>query len=234
MIDGVASVCTSTTCSVNVVVVDSLDALRSMVPVSPPTGTTTSAFGLATCVVPVTKVTHGSPRGGILLPGERFPGGPGRPRSRQRRVASASARGATRHRRRILFVRSQVVADDLVLPFRLELSGDRPPERAELRSLRNWLRDDPRVGRHTLPEPAVGSTDPEHMGIVGDSLQFVADTGLDTMALIVAILAWRDSRPADRRPTVTIIYNDQKFEITGDHETIQQVIRALGRKNGDA
>lgn len=125
--------------------------------------------------------------------------------------------------------------DDLVLSFRLALSAtaDQPgalardPEPDDLRSLREWLRDDAHVGRHTIARPVNESPDPDRMGVVGDILQFVADTGLDTAALVVAILAWRDSRPASLRQKVTLIRNGKRLEISGDPATIERIARIL-------
>ncbi|GAA2845681.1 hypothetical protein Acy02nite_47260 [Actinoplanes cyaneus] len=126
------------------------------------------------------------------------------------------------------------MADDLVTSFRLELSADDIADLEDLRSLREWLRDDPRVGPHTLPGASDATADPERMGIVGDSLQFVADTGLDVAALVVAIVAWRDSRPVQRQPKVTILRGERKLEITGDPETIERIVRLLDDEDGGA
>ncbi|MEU1250027.1 hypothetical protein ACFYP0_30240 [Micromonospora arida] len=127
---------------------------------------------------------------------------------------------------------SDSTSGSLVVSFRLELAGaDQPgtpardPEPDDLRSLRAWLRDDSHVGRHAIAQPVDEVPDPGQMGIVGDVVQFVADTGLDAAALVIAILAWRDSRPASLQQKVTIIRNGKRLEITGDPATIDRIVR---------
>ncbi|MGC4863439.1 effector-associated constant component EACC1 [Micromonospora sp. DT41] len=124
-------------------------------------------------------------------------------------------------------------SDALVVSFRLGLVGtaDQPgmpardPEPDDLRSLRAWLRDDSHVGQHAIAQPVDKVLDPDQMGIVGDVLQFVADKGLDAAALVVAILAWRDSRPASLQQKVTLIRNGERLEITGNPATIERIVQ---------
>lgn len=132
-------------------------------------------------------------------------------------------------------------SDDLVLSFRLELSAttarpstsSRDPEPDDLRSLREWLRDDSHVGRHTIAGPVDEVPDSERMGVAGNVLQFVADQGLDVAALVVAILAWRDSRAVTSQHNVTIICNGRSSAISDDPQAAERIGRIFADENED-
>ncbi|MFJ6427005.1 effector-associated constant component EACC1 [Streptomyces hydrogenans] len=97
----------------------------------------------------------------------------------------------------------------------------------DLRSLQGWLRSDPDV-RRTVATDMQGSTPrPGEMGSTLDVLQLVTGNGWSAASFIVAVAAWRQTRP--QRPPVEIHHGDTVIVLTDSTpEEIARVTRALG------
>ncbi|MGW7026859.1 effector-associated constant component EACC1 [Streptomyces xanthophaeus] len=95
-----------------------------------------------------------------------------------------------------------------------------------LRQLAEWLRGDELVADQAeieLTRAPVGRGD---MGAAFETVQVVVDSGFQLASLIVAIAAWRRTRPA--QGGVTIERDQVRVTIdTDDPEKIRQVIQAL-------
>ena len=94
-----------------------------------------------------------------------------------------------------------------------------------LRSLRDWLLNEPAIRRHGRPASG-GSPRPDELGVVLDWLSFAVGTGLTTAQLVLAITAWRASRPRPpaitiKTPTVTVTLD------SADPEAVSGIISTL-------
>jgi hypothetical protein len=99
----------------------------------------------------------------------------------------------------------------------------------EVESLRDWLEHDENVQRDgDLGWGTV--TDPEHQGVDIQTLSFAATTLLGTGNLVLAIVNWRRSRPA--QPVVTITRELADGTVvridTFDPEALAEAVRKLG------
>ncbi|MFF3216980.1 hypothetical protein ACFYYB_40960 [Streptomyces sp. NPDC002886] len=96
----------------------------------------------------------------------------------------------------------------------------------ELRSLQGWLRLDPAV-RGTAVTDLRGSTPrPGEMGATLDVLQLVTGNGWSAASFVLALVAWRQSRP--QRPRIEIHQGDRIIVLTGcSPEEVEQATRAL-------
>ncbi|MFF0142998.1 hypothetical protein ACFYRN_42100 [Streptomyces sp. NPDC005227] len=72
----------------------------------------------------------------------------------------------------------------------------------ELRSLQNWLRSNPDVRRSAVVELHGGVPRPGEMGTAFDVLEPVTGNGWSAASFVMAVVAWRQSRP--QRPRVEI------------------------------
>ncbi|MFD0689991.1 effector-associated constant component EACC1 [Actinomadura fibrosa] len=97
----------------------------------------------------------------------------------------------------------------------------------ELRSFREWLRDEPDVRRHAIvtldaSEPA----EPGEMGGALDVVKLVIDTDFQLLNLGLAYLSWRSSRP--RPAAVTIERDGVKITLDeADPEAVARLLRTL-------
>ncbi|MEV0280214.1 hypothetical protein AB0I22_28010 [Streptomyces sp. NPDC050610] len=73
---------------------------------------------------------------------------------------------------------------------------------AELRSLRDWLADEPDIRRHTQITLAAAEPEPGDMGSALDLIKLVADEGFQLANLAIAYAAWKATR--SRRSNVSV------------------------------
>ncbi|MDQ8707956.1 hypothetical protein RCO28_36645 [Streptomyces sp. LHD-70] len=97
---------------------------------------------------------------------------------------------------------------------------------AELRSLQGWLRSDPDVRRTATVGVRGSAPRPGEMGTAVDVLQLVTGNGWSAASFVLAVVAWRQTRP--RRPRVEIRRGDTVVVLDGGtSDVVEQVIRAL-------
>ncbi|GAB3007012.1 hypothetical protein GCM10023080_085970 [Streptomyces pseudoechinosporeus] len=102
----------------------------------------------------------------------------------------------------------------------------------ELRSLRGWLRADPEVGRSAVVGVEAGVPGPGEMGTGLDVLQLVTGNGWSAASFVLAVVAWRQSRP--QRPRVEIRRGETVVVLTDcSQEEIERAVRALDAASGD-
>ncbi|GAA2288661.1 hypothetical protein GCM10010145_68850 [Streptomyces ruber] len=96
----------------------------------------------------------------------------------------------------------------------------------ELRSLQGWLRSDPDVRRFAVVEARGSTPRPGEMGTALDVLQLVTDNGWSAASFVMALVAWRRTRP--QRPRVEIRRGDTVVVLTDcSPEEIERAARAL-------
>ncbi|MEU5283996.1 hypothetical protein AB0G97_08255 [Streptomyces sp. NPDC020755] len=107
----------------------------------------------------------------------------------------------------------------MLLEVRVESAGD-------LRSLRGWLRSDPEVrGSATIGVQGTAPR-PGEMGTALDVLQLVTGNGWSAASFVLALVAWRRSRP--RQPRLEIHRGDTVFVLTGGSDAeIERVVQML-------
>jgi hypothetical protein len=102
----------------------------------------------------------------------------------------------------------------------------------ELRSLQGWLRADPDVRRSAAVEVRGGVPEPGQMGTGLDVLQLVTGNGWSAASFVLAVAAWRQSRP--QRPRVEIRRGDTVVVLTDcSEEEVERAVRALGAADGE-
>ncbi|MEU1013849.1 hypothetical protein [Streptomyces sp. NPDC005890] len=102
----------------------------------------------------------------------------------------------------------------------------------ELRSLQGWLRADPEVRRSAAIEVGGGVPGPGEMGTGLDVLQLVTGNGWSAASFVLALVAWRQSRP--KRPRVEVCRGDTTVVLTDcSEEEIERVVRALEAADAD-
>ncbi|MEU3734854.1 hypothetical protein AB0E81_36490 [Streptomyces sp. NPDC033538] len=102
----------------------------------------------------------------------------------------------------------------------------------ELRSLQGWLRADPVVRRSTVVEVGGSVPEPAEMGTGLDVLGLVTGNGWSAASFVLAVVAWRQSRP--QRPRVEIRRGDTVIVLTDcSQEEIERAMRALAAADGD-
>jgi hypothetical protein len=102
----------------------------------------------------------------------------------------------------------------------------------ELRSLQSWLRADPVVRRSTEVEVGGNVPGPGEMGTALDVLGLVTGNGWSAASFVLAVAAWRQSRP--QRPRVEILRGDTVIVLTDcSQEEIEQATRALASADGE-
>ncbi|WP_455362141.1 effector-associated constant component EACC1 [Streptomyces sp. SYSU K21746] len=95
-----------------------------------------------------------------------------------------------------------------------------------LRSLQGWLRSDPQVRRSATVEVRGSSPRPGEMGTALDALQLVTGNGWSAASFVLALVAWRQTRP--HRPRVEIRRGDMVIVLTDcSPEEIERATRAL-------
>ncbi|MEU3829801.1 hypothetical protein AB0F36_31480 [Streptomyces sp. NPDC029080] len=96
----------------------------------------------------------------------------------------------------------------------------------ELRSLQGWLRADPEVRRSAAVEVGGGVPGPGEMGTGLDVLGLVTGNGWSAASFVLALVAWRESRP--QRPRVEVRRGDVTVVLTDcSEEEIERVVRVL-------
>ncbi|MFJ9742557.1 hypothetical protein [Streptomyces sp. NPDC101166] len=102
----------------------------------------------------------------------------------------------------------------------------------ELRSLQNWLRADPVVRRSTVVEVRGNVPEPGEMGTGLDVLGLVTENGWSAASFVLAVAAWRQSRP--QRPRVEIRRGDTVIVLSDcSQEEIERATRALASADGE-
>ncbi|TXS34502.1 hypothetical protein EAO71_01060 [Streptomyces sp. ms191] len=100
-----------------------------------------------------------------------------------------------------------------------------------LRSLQGWLRSDPQVRRSATVEVRGSSPRPGEMGTALDVLQLVTGNGWSAASFVLALVAWRQTRP--QRPRVEIRRGDTVIILTDClPEEIERATRALDADEG--
>ncbi|MFJ8051110.1 hypothetical protein [Streptomyces luteogriseus] len=98
-------------------------------------------------------------------------------------------------------------------------------DEAELRSLFRWLSADDELRSARIGLPGTG-TAPGEMGSALDVVEVVLDNVWSAASLVVAVAAWRQSRPHTNRTTLRV--GQTEVEITGDdEEQVRRVVAAL-------
>ncbi|MGN9796236.1 effector-associated constant component EACC1 [Streptomyces sp. OZ13] len=96
----------------------------------------------------------------------------------------------------------------------------------ELRSLQGWLRSDPDVRRSAAAVVRGSTPRPGEMGTALDVLQLVTGNGWSAASFVLALVAWRQTRP--QRPRVEIRRGDTAIVLTDcTPEEIERATRAL-------
>ncbi|MFD6028536.1 effector-associated constant component EACC1 [Streptomyces griseoluteus] len=102
----------------------------------------------------------------------------------------------------------------------------------ELWSLQGWLRADPEVRRSAAVEVGGGVPGPGEMGTGLDVLGLVTGNGWSAASFVLALVAWRQSRP--QRPRVEVRRGDVTVVLTDcSEEEIEQAVRALDAADAD-
>ncbi|MGW7348749.1 effector-associated constant component EACC1 [Streptomyces sp. NPDC054854] len=102
----------------------------------------------------------------------------------------------------------------------------------ELRSLQGWLRSDPDVRGTAVTELGGSAPRPGEMGTALDVLQLVTGNGWSAASFVLALVAWRQSRP--RRPRIEIHRGDTIIVLTEcSSEEVEQATRALDAAAGE-
>ena len=107
----------------------------------------------------------------------------------------------------------------------MELSVDDDRQEAELRSLHDWLRQDP-AGRRAAPQLKDRPASPGSLGSVVDVLQLVTGNGWSAASFVLSVVAWRQTGP--RPPRLTIRRGDLEVILAeGTDVEVERVIRLL-------
>ncbi|MEU0899125.1 effector-associated constant component EACC1 [Streptomyces massasporeus] len=98
-------------------------------------------------------------------------------------------------------------------------------DEAELRSLCRWLRADDELRSAFIGLPST-ATAPGEMGSALDIVEVVLDNVWSAASLVVAVAAWRQSRPHAGRTTLRVAQTE--VEVIGDdEEQVRRVVAAL-------
>ncbi|WP_329170939.1 hypothetical protein OG939_36000 [Streptomyces sp. NBC_01685] len=96
----------------------------------------------------------------------------------------------------------------------------------ELRSLHGWLRSDPDVRRTAVTDVRGSAPQPGEMGTALDVLELVTGNGWSAASFVLALVAWRQTRP--QRPRVEIRHGDTVIILTDcSPEEIERATSAL-------
>ncbi|GES28676.1 hypothetical protein AB0G60_04220 [Streptomyces angustmyceticus] len=101
----------------------------------------------------------------------------------------------------------------------------------ELRSLLNWLRKDPDLRRSAVVELREQPPQEGRMGSVADIVQLVTDNGWNAANFVLALAAWKRTRP--RASRVTVRRDDLADALTDcSDQQIARIIRLLEEERG--
>ncbi|MFI1206329.1 hypothetical protein ACH4UV_01865 [Streptomyces sp. NPDC020802] len=115
---------------------------------------------------------------------------------------------------------------------RLVVRLESGPGPGELRSLQGWLRSDPDVRRSAHVEVQGSVPRPGEMGTALDVLQLVTGNGWSAASFVLALVAWRQTRP--QRPRVEIHHGDTVIILTDcSPEEIERATAALNAAAGE-
>lgn len=103
---------------------------------------------------------------------------------------------------------------------------------SELRSLLGWLRSDPDIRRSVVLEIREEPPQEGQMGTAADVLQLVTDNGWNAANFVLAVVAWKRTRPRD--PSLTVRRDDLADTLTDcSEEQITRIIRLLQEEQGE-
>ncbi|WP_435604045.1 effector-associated constant component EACC1 [Streptomyces sp. bgisy130] len=101
----------------------------------------------------------------------------------------------------------------------------------ELRSLLNWLRNDPDTRRSAALEMREQPPQEGQMGTVADVLQLVTENGWNAANFVLALAAWKRTRP--RASRVTVRRDDLVDALTDcSEEQIARLVHLLQEEQG--
>ncbi|MEV5787750.1 hypothetical protein ACGFWD_44795 [Streptomyces sp. NPDC048448] len=110
------------------------------------------------------------------------------------------------------------------------IGGERSED--ELRSLQDWLGQEPAVRRAAALTLREKSAQPGSMGGVLDVLQLVTGNGWSAASFVLSVAAWRQTRP--RAPQVTIRRGNTEISISdGTDAELRQVLAVLESRDGE-
>ncbi|MEV5597028.1 hypothetical protein [Streptomyces sp. NPDC052496] len=96
----------------------------------------------------------------------------------------------------------------------------------ELRSLCEWLADDPAVGRGADVSLRAREHRPGEMGLAFEAVQLIVDSAFQLSSLAIAIDGWRRAYAA--RPKITVERNGVRVTFaTSDTDGARSILRAL-------
>ncbi|MFB4299828.1 hypothetical protein [Actinomadura sp. NTSP31] len=109
---------------------------------------------------------------------------------------------------------------------RISVNGDAHGADEDLRSLQQWLRDEPDIRGHAVISAESAPAGEGEMGGALDVVKLVIDTGFQVMNFGLAYAAWRSTRP--RPAPVTVERGGTRIVLDDDDpETIARLLRAL-------
>lgn len=111
---------------------------------------------------------------------------------------------------------------------RVEVLIDEERSEGELRSLHSWLGQEPTVRRSAALALRERSAEPGSMGGVLDVLELVTGNGWSAASFVLAVAAWRQTRPSS--PQVTIRRGNVEVSISNGSE--DELARALAVLEG--
>ncbi|MGW6940836.1 effector-associated constant component EACC1 [Streptomyces xanthophaeus] len=114
----------------------------------------------------------------------------------------------------------------LVTVYRLTAEESGHSDQQSLRQLAEWLRGDEVVADQAEIELTRAPLGRGDMGAAFETVQVVVDSGFQLASLVVAIAAWRRTRPV--QGGVTIERNEVRVTIdTDDPEKVRKIVQAL-------
>ncbi|MFH8346098.1 hypothetical protein [Streptomyces sp. NPDC018045] len=109
---------------------------------------------------------------------------------------------------------------------RIQVKLDEAESDLELRSLCEWLADDPAVGRSADVSLRKSATKPGEMGLAFEAVQLIVDSLFQLSSLAIAIDGWRRAYAA--RPKMTVERNGVRVSFaTADPDGARSILRAL-------
>ncbi|MEU4202446.1 hypothetical protein [Streptomyces sp. NPDC045470] len=109
---------------------------------------------------------------------------------------------------------------------RIRVRLDEAESDLELRSLCEWLTDDPAVGRSADVSLRAREGRPGEMGLGFDAVQLIVDSAFQLSSLAIAIDGWRRAYAA--RPKMTVERNGVRVSFaTADTDGARSILRAL-------
>ncbi|WP_433435097.1 effector-associated constant component EACC1 [Nonomuraea sp. CA-141351] len=97
----------------------------------------------------------------------------------------------------------------------------------ELRSLYDWLRNEPNIRQHAEIRLLSKELNPNEMGDTLDLISLIITSSLQLPTLADVVLGWMATRR--RRPTVTIERGEMRVEVSGANmEEVVKILNAMG------